>query len=125
MSQGLTSASGILASGVPLPKNSAAQSCEGTCRPFDIHHKSEVHTFSLLTAYLLHPPFDYASLPGSMPQRSVLRRVVFRARLHRPLKTGLMPQSEAPDESKAHSRHRIGGVRLLLEGMAFEVPRWC
>jgi hypothetical protein len=63
MSQRLMSASSILASGVPPPKNSAApQSCKGTCRLFDIRQKSEVHTFSLITAYLFHPPFDYASL---------------------------------------------------------------
>ena len=92
MSQRLTPASSILASGVPLPKNSVApRAAKEPAVLFDIHHKSEVHTFSLLTAYLFHLLATMRVCLRSMPQRSVLRRVVLLARLHQPLKAGLIP----------------------------------
>jgi hypothetical protein len=95
MSQRLTPASSILASGVPLPKNRAApRAAKRPAVPFDIHHKSEVHTFSLLTAYLFHPPFDYASLP-------TFYAATFRT------STGRFPRSFAPTaKSWSHSSER-------------------
>jgi hypothetical protein len=81
-------------------------------------------TFSPFTAYLCRRRFDCTSWAVCSSQ---LPHVIdcLRARLHKLLKTGVTPQSEALDESKAHSRHRTGRVRLLLKSMASEVSRWC
>ena len=58
MSQRLTPPSSVLASGVPLLKYGVAtRAAKESAVPFDIHHKSDVHAFSLLTAYLFCPPF--------------------------------------------------------------------